>query len=129
MSDPIADMLTRIRNAQKALLPIVDVPHSKLKESMATILKKEGYLTDVAVEGKTPAKTIKIKLKYDGKKGVLEGMRRISTPGLRRYIGVDEIPRVRGGLGTAIVSTSQGLMTGVQARKNKVGGELICYVW
>jgi small subunit ribosomal protein S8 len=128
MSDPIADMLTRIRNAQKALLPIVDVPHSKMKESMANILKKEGYLTEVAVEGKA-AKTLKLKLKYDGKKGVLEGMRRVSSPGLRRYIGVDEIPRVRGGLGTAIISTSQGLMTGVQARKNKVGGELICYVW
>jgi small subunit ribosomal protein S8 len=128
MSDPIADMLTRIRNAQKALLPTVDVPHSKMKESMAGILKKEGYVSEIAVEGKT-AKTIKIKLKYEGKKGVLEGMRRVSAPGLRRYIGVDEIPRVRGGLGTAIVSTSQGLMTGVQARKNKVGGELICYVW
>ncbi len=128
MSDPIADMLTRIRNAQKALLPTVDVPHSKLKESMAGILKKEGYLNEVTVEGKTP-KTLKIKLKYEGKKGVLEGMRRISSPGLRRYIGVDKIPRVRGGLGTAILSTSQGLMTGVQARKNKVGGELICYVW
>jgi small subunit ribosomal protein S8 len=128
MSDPIADMLTRIRNAQKALLPNVDLPHSKLKESMAGILKKEGYLTEVAVEGKT-AKTLKIKLKYDGKKGVLEGMRRISSPGLRRYVGADEIPRVRGGLGTAIISTSQGLMTGVQARKNKLGGELMCYVW
>jgi small subunit ribosomal protein S8 len=128
MSDPIADMLTRIRNAQKALMPTVDVPHSKMKESMAGILKKEGYVSEIAVEGKT-AKTIKIKLKYEGKKGVLEGMRRVSSPGLRRYIGVDEIPRVRGGLGTAIVSTSQGLMTGVQARKNKVGGELICYVW
>ncbi len=128
MSDPISDMLTRIRNAQSALLPTVEVPHSKFKESMATILKREGYVSDVTIEGK-PAKTIKLKLKYEGRKGVIEGLRRISTPGLRNYIGVDEIPRVRGGLGTAILSTSQGIMTGTQARKNKLGGELICYVW
>ncbi len=128
MSDPIADMLSRIRNAQRALLPTVELPHSKLKESMANILKREGYINDLSVEGKT-AKTLKLKLKYEGRRGVIEGLRRVSTPGLRRYIGVDEIPRVRGGLGTAILSTSQGIMTGVQARKNKLGGERICYVW
>jgi len=128
MSDPIADMLTRIRNAQRASLPTVEVPHSKLKESMANILKREGYITDVAVEGKA-IKKMTIKLKYQGRKGVIEGVRRVSTPGLRRYVGVDEIPRVRGGLGTAIVSTSQGLMSGTQARKNKLGGELLCFVW
>ena len=128
MSDPIADMLTRIRNAQRASLPTVEMPHSKLKESMANLLRREGYITDVAVEGKT-IKKITIKLKYQGRKGVIEGVRRVSTPGLRRYIGVDEIPRVRGGLGTAVVSTSQGLMSGTQARKNKLGGELLCYVW
>lgn len=131
MTDPIADMLTRIRNAQRALLPTVELPHSKFKESMAQLLKREGYIAEVAVEtveGKT-AKSIKIKLKYDGRKGVIEGLRRVSTPGLRRYIGTDEIPRVRGGLGTAVLSTSQGIMTGTQARKNKLGGELICYVW
>jgi small subunit ribosomal protein S8 len=127
MTDPIADMLTRIRNAHRALLPTVEMPHSKLKESIAHILKKEGYVMDVAVEGSP--KTIKMKLKYDGRKGVIEGLRRVSTPGLRRYVGATDIPRVRGGLGTAIVSTSQGLMTGVQARKNNIGGELLCYIW
>jgi small subunit ribosomal protein S8 len=128
MTDPISDMLTRIRNAQRALLPVVEVPHSKIKESIAHILKKEGYITDVAVEGKLPKK-IKLKLKYQGKKSVIEGMRRVSTPGLRRYVGSTEIPRVRGGLGVAVVSTSEGLMTDVQARRKNIGGELICYVW
>src|SRR3954462_2545373 len=127
MTDPIADMLTRIRNAHSALLPTVEMPHSKLKESIAHILKKEGYVMDVAVEG--APKTIKLKLKYEGRKGVIEGLRRVSTPGLRRYVGATKIPRVRGGLGTVIVSTSQGVMTGVQARKNNLGGELLCYVW
>ena len=128
MTDPVSDMLTRIRNAHRALLPAVEVPHSKLKESIANILKKEGYVADVAVEG-TPMKKIKLKLKYEGRKGVIEGLRRVSSPGLRRYVGATEIPRVRGGLGTAILSTSQGLMTGVQARKSNIGGELLCYIW
>ena len=128
MTDPISDMLTRIRNAHAALLPAVDVPHSKIKENIAGILKKEGYINEFSVEGK-PAKTIKIKLKYSGRKGVIEGLRRISTPGLRRYVGATEIPRVRGGLGIAIVSTSQGVMSGHEARKKNVGGELVCYVW
>lgn len=128
MTDPISDMLTRIRNANRALLPDVIVPHSKMKESLASIFKREGYISDFAVEGKLP-KTIKVKLKYQGKKSVIEGLRRISTPGLRRYVGADEIPRVRGGLGVAVVSTSEGVMTGNQARKKNIGGELICYVW
>ena len=128
MLDPISDLLTRIRNANRALLPIVELPHSRMKESVAHILKKEGYIGDVSVEGKDK-KTLKLKLKFEGKKGVIEGLRRVSTPGLRRYVGSTEIPRVRGGLGISIVSTSQGLMTGNQARKNNVGGELLCYVW
>jgi small subunit ribosomal protein S8 len=128
MVDPISDLLTRIRNANRALLPSIDLPHSRMKESIAHILKKEGYIAEVAVEGK-PHKTLKLRLKYDGKKGVIEGLRRVSTPGLRRYVSSTEIPRVRGGLGISIVSTSQGLMTGNQARKNNVGGELLCYVW
>jgi len=128
MNDPISDMLTRIRNAHRALLPAVEVPHSKMKESIANILKKEGYVAEVAIEG-TPMKKIKLKLKYEGRKGVIEGLRRVSSPGLRRYVGASEIPRVRGGLGTAILSTSQGLMTGVQARKSNIGGELLCYIW
>jgi small subunit ribosomal protein S8 len=128
MTDPISDMLTRIRNAHRALLPNVAMPHSKMKEGIANILKKEGYLAEVSVDGKT-IKTLKLKLKYEGKKGVIEGLRRVSSPGLRRYVGATDIPRVRGGLGTAIMSTSQGIMTGVQARKNKLGGELVCYIW
>ncbi len=126
MTDPIADFLTRIRNAQKALLPAFDVPHSKTKESIAGILKKEGYITDFSVEGKA-VKTLK--LKYEGRKGVIEGLRRMSRPGRRSYVGATAIPRVRGGLGIALLSTSQGVMTGAQARKNNMGGELLCYVW
>ena len=121
-------MLTRIRNANRALLPVVEVPHSKTKESIAGILKREGYVADFAVEGKLP-KTIKLKLKYQGKKSIIEGLRRISTPGLRRYVGATEIPRVRGGLGVAVVSKSEGLLTDTQARKRNIGGELLCYVW
>jgi len=128
MTDPISDMLARIRNANRALLPTVEMPHSKMKESIAGILKDEGYIADFGVEGKIP-KTIKIKLKYQGKKSVIEGLRRISTPGLRRYSGSTEIPRVRGGLGVAVLSTSEGIMTGTQARKKNIGGELLCYVW
>ena len=128
MNDPISDLLTRIRNANCALLPTVELPHSKIKESIVGILKREGYITDFAVEGKVP-RTIKVKLKYQGKKSIIEGLRRVSTPGLRRYVGATEIPRVRGGLGVAVVSTSEGLMTDVQARRKKIGGELICYVW
>jgi small subunit ribosomal protein S8 len=128
MTDPISDMLTRIRNASQALQPTVQLPHSRLKESVAGILKKEGYLTDVSVEGAN-VKTLKLKLKYQGRKAVIEGLRRVSRPGLRRYVGAEDMPRVRGGLGTAIVSTSQGVMSGQQARKNNLGGELLCYVW
>jgi len=128
VNDPISDMLTRIRNANRALLPVVEVPHSKTKESIASILKREGYVADFAVEGKLP-KTIKVKLKYQGKKSIIEGLRRISTPGLRRYVGATEIPRVRGGLGVAVISTSEGLLTDAQARKRNIGGELLCYVW
>lgn len=128
MNDPISDMLARIRNANRALLPTVAVPHSKLKESLAGILKREGYIHDFALEAK-PYKTIRLKLKYQGKRSVIEGLRRVSTPGLRRYVGATEIPRVRGGLGVAVVSTSEGLMSGGQARKKNLGGELLCYVW
>ena len=128
MTDPISDMLTRIRNASLALVPDVEVSHSRMKESIAGILKKEGYIADCSVEGKT-AKKIKLKLKFQGRKGIIVGLKRVSKPGLRRYVGVGEIPRVLGGMGTAIVSTSRGVMTGVQARKQSLGGELICYIW
>ena len=128
MNDPISDMLTRTRNASRAMLPAVEIPHSRIKESIAGILKKEGYIADFAVEGKLP-KTIKLKLKYQGKKSIIEGMRRVSTPGLRRYVGATKIPRVRGGLGVAVISTSEGLLTDNDARRKNLGGELLCYVW
>ena len=128
MTDPISDMLTRIRNAGQALLPVVAVPHSRIKENIAHILKKEGYVADVAVEGNLP-KTIKLKLKYQGKKNVIEGLKRISKPGLRHYVGATDIPRVLGGMGVAVISTSEGVMTGVQARKKNLGGEVVCYIW
>jgi small subunit ribosomal protein S8 len=128
MSDPISDMLTRIRNAGRALLPAVELPHSRMKESLAHILKKEGYVAEVSVDGKT-IKKLKIQLKYQGKKNVIEGLKRISKPGLRKYVGATEIPRVLGGLGVSIVSTSEGVMTGTQAKKKNLGGELLCYIW
>jgi len=128
MTDSISDMLTRIRNASRVLLPAVELPHSRMKESIAHILKKEGYVAEVAVEGKA-ARKIRLKLKYEGRKSVIEGLRRVSTPGLRRYVGSTEIPHVRGGLGISVISTSRGVMTGTQARKQNLGGELICYVW
>ena len=128
MSDPISDMLTRIRNAGRALLPAVELPHSRMKESVAKILKSEGYVADVAVEGNA-VKKLKIRLKYQGKKGVIEGLKRVSRPGLRRYVGATEIPRVLSGLGVSIVSTPEGLMTGNEAKKKNLGGELLCYVW
>ena len=128
MSDPISDMLTRIRNGGRALLPVIELPHSRIKEDVAKILKSEGYVTEVAVEGDVKKK-IKIHLKYQGKKSVIEGLKRVSKPGLRKYVGATEIPRVRGGLGVAIVSTSEGLLTDVQARKKNLGGELLCHIW
>jgi small subunit ribosomal protein S8 len=128
MTDTISDMLTRIRNASRVLLPTVELPHSRMKESIAQILKREGYVAEVSVAGKIP-KTIKLKLKYEGKRSVIEGLRRVSSPGLRRYVGATEIPRVRNGLGISVVSTSQGVMTGTQARKSNLGGELLCYIW
>ncbi|MBM3847708.1 MAG: 30S ribosomal protein S8 [Verrucomicrobia bacterium] len=128
MTDTIADFLTRIRNAQRALLADVAMPHSRMKQSLAEILKKEGYIQDFSVEGKT-LRTLKLKLKYDGRRGVITGLRRASSPGLRRYVGSSEIPRVRGGLGISIVSTPQGVLSGSDARKRNVGGELLCIVW
>jgi small subunit ribosomal protein S8 len=128
MSDPISDMLTRIRNAGAAQLPVVKLPHSRIKESAAKILQSEGYVGDVSVAGEVK-KEITIKLKFNGRKSVIEGLKRVSKPGLRRYVGSTEIPRVRGGLGIAVLSTSEGLMTDVKARKKNLGGELLFYVW
>ena len=128
MTDPISDLLTRVRNASRALLPEVELPHSKLKESIGLVLKREGYLADCQVEGKT-IKKLKLKLRFQNRQGVIVGLKRVSKPGLRRYVGADAIPRVLGGLGTVVLSTPKGVMTGTEARKQNVGGELLCYVW
>lgn len=128
MTDPISDMLTRIRNANLALLPTVELSHSKMKESIAKLLKREGYIEDCSVESKG-RKTLRLKLKYSGRKGVISGLRRVSKPGLRHYVGATEMPKVLRGMGTAIVSTSKGVMTGTDAQKENVGGEVLCFVW
>jgi small subunit ribosomal protein S8 len=129
MTDSISDLLTRIRNAGRAMLPEVSIPHSKMKENIAKVLKREGYVADVSVDGVKATKVIKIKLKYQGRKATIEGLRRISSPGLRRYTGSQDVPRVRAGMGISILSTSEGIMTGAQARKKNVGGELLCEIW
>jgi len=128
MTDPIADMLARVRNASQALQPSVEMPHSKMKESIASILKKEGYVADYTVDGKG-FKKLKLQLKYQGRRGVIEGLKRVSSPGLRRYVGATEIPRVLGGLGISILSTSQGVLSGTDARHKNLGGEVLCYIW
>ncbi|MBI4317124.1 MAG: 30S ribosomal protein S8 [Chloroflexi bacterium] len=129
VTDPIADMLTRIRNALLARHEYVLVPASKIKISIARILKEEGFIRDFELL-KDKQRTLKLWLSYSGKKEpVLTGLRRISKPGLRVYSKSSEMPRVLGGLGVAIVSTPRGLMTAHQARRLKVGGEVICYIW
>jgi small subunit ribosomal protein S8 len=128
MNDPVSDMLTRLRNATQALITDVEVSHSRMKESIAGILKREGYLADFSVEGKG-MKKLKLKLKYNGRKGVIAGLKRVSKPGLRRYVGATEVPRVLNGMGISIVSTPKGVMTGQEAKKENVGGELLCFVW
>ena len=131
MTDPIADMLTRIRNANTAKHDTVDVPASKMKEAIANILLEEGYVkaVDIIEEGKF--KTIRITLKYgkDKNEKIITGIKRISKPGLRVYAGKDELPRVLGGLGVAIISTNKGVLTDKQARAEQVGGEVLAFVW
>lgn len=130
LSDPISDMLNRIRNASDAGLKTTDIGHSRMKSEIAAILKKEGYIREVSVEGEGTMKVLRVALKYDGsRKPTIRGLRRISKPGLRRYVGFDKIPLVLGGMGISILSTPAGLMTDTEARKNRVGGELLCQVW
>jgi len=130
ISDPIADMLTRIRNAIMARHDFVLVPASRMKLPIARILKEEGFISDYEVLKGKPHRAIKLYLKYDDKnEPVLSGLERVSKPGLRVYAGRKEIPRVYGGLGIAIISTSKGIMTGQQAWRQGIGGELLCYVW
>ncbi len=130
VSDPIADMLTRIRNASRARHTDVLVPASRTKREIARILQDEGFIESWEELQEGPRSFIRIHLKYvGGKAPVVSGLKRISKPGLRVYAGADEIPRVYGGLGVAIVSTSRGVMSGAQARKQGIGGEVICHVW
>ena len=127
--DPVADMLTSIRNANMATNPDCSVPYSKLKENVAQILKEEGYITSYQVTGAGVIKRLEVALKYNGRKGVIEGIKKISKPGLRHYVSADEIPRVLGGLGISIISTSKGVITGQEARAQKIGGEVLVHVW
>jgi small subunit ribosomal protein S8 len=129
-SDPIADMLTRIRNAIMVGHDSVNIPTSKMKMAIAKILKEEGFITDYELPKEKNQRGIKIKLRYSGKNSpMISGLERISKPGLRVYVEKSEIPRVYGGLGIAIVSTPKGIMTGQQAWRQGIGGELLCYVW
>ena len=132
MTDPIADMLTRIRNANTAMHDEVSMPSSKQKEALAAILKKEGYIEDFAVAANDgrPGNSLTVTMKYSPERArTISGLRRISKPGLRVYSAAKDVPRVLGGLGVAVVSTSQGLMTDREARKRNVGGEVLCFVW
>ena len=130
MTDPIADMLTRIRNASSANHDQVDIPASRLKQEIARVFKEEGYIRDYKIVDEDGRSVIRVYLRYGPNKGkVITGIKRISKPGLRVYAGHEEIPRVLGGLGCAVMSTSQGVMTDRNARKAGVGGEVICYVW
>jgi small subunit ribosomal protein S8 len=132
MTDPLADMLTRIRNANVAMHDQVRMPSSKLKESLADILLREGYIQDFSVSDETtrPGRTLLITMKYSPERArTISGLRRVSKPGLRVYTKAGVVPRVLGGLGVAVLSTSQGLMTDREARRKGVGGEILCYVW
>ena len=130
VNDPIADMLTRIRNASSARLETVEMPHSSIKGEIARVLKQEGFITDFKTEKQQGYPELQITLKYArGRKPLIRGLRRISKSGLRVYTAAADAPRVIGGMGMAILSTSQGLMTDRQARKSKIGGEVLCYVW
>jgi small subunit ribosomal protein S8 len=132
MTDPIADLLTRIRNAILAHHKVVEAPASNLKKEVARILFEKGYILSYkVVDGEGTIKTLKIALKYNPKtkKPAIKSIKRVSRPGLRQYVGVDEMPRVLNGLGVAILSTSKGLMTDKEARKENIGGEVLCYVY
>ena len=132
MTDPIADMLTRIRNANVAMHDTVRMPTSKLKESLAAILQREGYISGFATSADParPGGVLEIQLKYTNERSrAIAGLRRVSKPGLRIYARADKLPRVLGGLGVAVLSTSKGLMTDRDARRQKIGGEVLCYVW
>jgi small subunit ribosomal protein S8 len=130
MTDPVSDYLARLRNALAAEHVDVEIPASRLKREMTRILKEQGYISDFSVEPTAVGEVIKIELKYtDERRPVISGMRRVSRPGRRRFVNRQEVPRVQGGMGTAIVSTSTGVMTGHEATQKGVGGEVVAYVW
>jgi small subunit ribosomal protein S8 len=129
LSDPIADFLTRIRNANRARKPELRVPYSRMKAEIARILKQEGYITDYQVDTTGQFPVINVINKLVNRSSAITGLKRISKPGLRKYVGVGEIPRVLGGMGISIISTPRGVVTGRDAKKQNVGGELLAYVW
>jgi small subunit ribosomal protein S8 len=129
VTDPIADFLARVRNGARAQQPEVLIPYSKIKAEIARILKEEGYISDYSVDTSAAHPQIKVINKLVDRSSAIAGLRRVSRPGLRRYVGADEIPRVLGGMGLAILSTSRGILSGREARKQKIGGELLAYVW
>jgi len=129
VTDPIADLLARIRNAAQAQKTEMFVPYSRIKAEVVKILKEEGYITDFEVDTKAAHPRIKITNKMANRTSAITGLKRVSRPGLRRYVGADEIPRVLGGMGISILSTPRGILSGRQAKKQKVGGELLAYVW
>lgn len=130
VSDPIADMLTRVRNANMAEKKIVSLPHSKIKSEVARLLKQEGFISDFSVEDNNGKSILNLFLKYTlEREPVIQGLRRISKPSCRRYANAEEVPRVLGGIGIAILSTSSGLMTDSEAREKNIGGEILCYIW
>ena len=128
-TDPIADMLTRIRNANQQKHETVSIPYSNLKNDLANILKDEGFVTEFVVNEEGNHKNIVITLKYKGNERVITGLKRVSKPGLRQYAKVNEIPKVLNGLGIVVLSTSQGLMTDKEARAKNIGGEVLAYIW
>ncbi|MBM4147450.1 MAG: 30S ribosomal protein S8 [Lentisphaerae bacterium] len=129
MNDPVADMLNRVRNALAAGQEVTKIPYSKLKGEVCRVLKREGYISDYTVDGNVK-KTLRVYLKYeDDRTPVIRGVKRDSKPGLRRYVSASDMPRVLGGMGIAVLTTSQGVMTGHDAREKGIGGEVICRVW
>ena len=129
VTDPVADLLTRIRNANMVNHSNVEIPSSKLKVELVKLLKTEGYIKDYSIEKKGNFDVINVELKYVNNSPVIKGLQRVSTPGLRTYSKAKNMPRVFGGLGIAVVSTSKGLMTDKAARKENIGGEVLCYIW
>jgi small subunit ribosomal protein S8 len=129
VTDPIADLLARVRNGTRAQKAEIFVPYSKIKAEIARILREEGYISDYSIDTGAAHPRIKITNKIVNRSGAIADLRRVSRPGLRRYVGADEIPRVLGGMGLAILSTSRGVLSGREAKRQKVGGELLAYVW